>query len=128
MTHHFDPRAGRGASDELTRALRDLVAPPAGDGYWNGLEARIMSRIGALAPADVGPWPVLVAWMRPALVAAAAVVIVSAAALLHTQRAEASTAYETLLASPPGAAPVETALRPAMLGERDVTLGFLIAH
>jgi hypothetical protein len=128
MTNEFDSRPGRGAPDELTRALRDLVAPPAGDGYWDGLESRIMARIGAVAHVDAGPWSVLAGWMRPALVAAAAVVVVSAAALLHTEQAEASTAYETLMAAPPGAAPVETALRPAMLGERDVTLGLLLSR
>lgn len=128
MTHDHDSRADRGASDELTRALRAIVAPPANESYWDELESRVMARIATYGQADIGPWSVLAAWMRPALVAAAAAVIVSAAALLHTQQAEARVAYETLLTAPPGAAPVETALRPAMVGERDVTLGLLLAR
>ena len=128
MIHHFDPRSGRGASDDLTRALRDLVAPPADEGYWDGLESRVMARIATLGQAELGPWSVLAAWVRPALVAAAAAVIICTAALLHSERAEASVAYQTLLSTPPGAAPVETALSPAIVGERDVTLGLLIAH
>jgi len=128
MTYDHDSRANRGASDELTRALRALVAPPAGEGYWDGLESRIMARIAGYGQVDIGPWSVLATWIRPALVAAVAAVIVSVAALVHTQQAEARVAYETLLTAPPGAAPVETALRPAIVGERDVTLGLLLAR
>lgn len=128
MTFDHDSRANRAPSDELTRALRALVAPPAGEGYWDGLESRIMAHISSYAPLDIGPWSVLAAWMRPALVAAIAAVVVSVAALLHTQQAEARVAYESMLTTPPGAAPVETALRPAIVGERDVTLGLLLAR
>lgn len=128
MKNDHDSHADRGAPDELTQVLRAIVAPPTSESYWDGLEARILARVTSYGQVDIGPWSVLAAWMRPALVAAAAAVIVSAAALLHTQQAEARVAYETLLTAPPGAAPVETALRPAMVGERDVTLGLLLAR
>ena len=31
--------------DEVVRGLRSLYAAPAGDAYWNELEARIMARV-----------------------------------------------------------------------------------
>jgi hypothetical protein len=128
MTHDFQHPVGGHNNDELTRALRAVFAPPGGDAYWDGLARRITAHVVTRAHVDIGPWGVLAAWTRPAMIAAAAAVLVCAAALLHTRQAEARVAYESLLASPPGAAPAETAIRPALVGERDVTLGLLIAH
>lgn len=126
MTLHFR-RPGDGRDDEISSALRDLLAPPGGEAYWDGLEARIVARLGAAA--DVGPWGVLAAWMRPALVAAAAAVLFATGALLQARRAEARHAYQALVAPPVAAiSPAETALRPALQSERETTLQFLISH
>ena len=123
-----DIRRSNQADPAVTHALRALLAPPAHDGYWAELESRVMSRIAILGH-ETSPWGVLATWMRPALVAAAAAVLMAAGAVLHARDAEARVAYESLLApSPAAAAPVETALRPALMGERDVTLGFVIGH
>lgn len=121
-------RRSNQADPEVTHALRAVLAPPAHDGYWVELESRVMARIAILGH-DSSPWGVLTTWMRPALVAAAAAVLMAAGALVHARDADARVAYESLLTpSPASAAPVETALRPALMGERDVTLGFVIGH
>lgn len=127
MTLHFR-RPDDGRDEQITGALRELLAPPGGEAYWDGLEARIVARLGAAA-VDIGPWSVLAAWMRPALVAAAAAVLFAAGALMQSRRAEASHAYQALVAPPVAAiSPAETALRPALQSERETTLQFLISH
>lgn len=120
-------RPDEAANDEIASSLRSLLAPPGGDAYWDGLHARVMATVAARG-GDLGPWSVLAAWTRPAVIAAAAALLVCTAAVLHSRQAEARVAYESLMAAPPGAAPVETAIRPAFVGDRDVTLGFVIAH
>jgi hypothetical protein len=126
----LDFRRPDGRDEELTRAMRELLAPPSAAGYWDGLEARIMARIAARGAADAEPWGVLAAWARPAMVAAAAAVLMASAALLHARRIEARGAYEALLAPALGAVtPVETAaLLPPGSADRETTLRFLIAH
>jgi hypothetical protein len=128
MTQDTQHPHGGHDNDDLTRALRAVLAPPGGDAYWDAFARRITAHVVSRAHVEVGPWSVLAAWTRPAMIAAAAAVLICTAAVLHTRQAEARVAYESLLASPPGAAPAETAIRPALVGERDVTLGLLIAH
>ena len=72
MTHDF--RRPDGRDPALTRALRDLLAAPADAGYWDSLEARVMARVLARGQ-EPGPWSVLLAWARPAMVAAASVAL-----------------------------------------------------
>lgn len=127
MTLHFHRPDGR--DERLTGALRDLLAPPGGEAYWGGLESRILARLGGGAVVDLGPWSVLAAWMRPALVAAAAAVLFAVGALVQARRAEATNAYQVLVGAPVAAiSPAETALRPAIQTERETTLQFLISH
>ena len=114
--------------DGVTRALRELHAPPASDGYWAELEARIMARI---AQAETAWWSELGRWARPALAAAAALLIAAALLVFRSRDAETQVAYEDVLAAPTPIS-VAGAARPASLqgasGGRDETLRFLIAY
>ena len=77
----------RGQSDDnlVMRELRELHAPPGGDSYWAGLEARIMARIG-LAESMWGSECGRLA--RPALAAAAAHLIAARSATLQALHGE----------------------------------------
>jgi hypothetical protein len=114
--------------DPVTQALRDMHAPPGGDGYWAGLEARIMARIGQ---AEGAWWSELGRLARPALAAAAALLVAAGLLLFRTRDERVQIAYEDVLAAPTPISVAGTA-RPAALqdlhGERDETLRFLITY
>jgi hypothetical protein len=86
-------RGGRPAADEpddrpspddpLTRALRDVYAPPP-ERYWDSLESRVVAavRAGRSAPSSVSEWwHALAGWARPGLAAASVLVVVAGAAV-----------------------------------------------
>jgi hypothetical protein len=114
--------------DDVTRALRELHAPPVGESYWAALEARIMARIGQ---AETAWWSELGRWARPALVAAAAIVIAAGLVILRTREDAKQVAYEDVLAAPTPISVAGTA-RPSSLrglqNEREETLHFLITY
>jgi hypothetical protein len=114
--------------DHVTQGLRDLHAPPAGESYWAGLEARIMARIAQAEPAW---WSELGRWARPAIVAAAAIVVAAGLVIFRTREAATQVAYEDVLAAPTPIS-VAGAARPASLrglrNEREETLRFLITY
>jgi hypothetical protein len=114
--------------DPVTRGLREIHAPPAGESYWTSLEARIMARI---AQADSGWWYELGHLTRPALAAAAALLIAAALLVFRMRDEETQIAYEDVLAAPTPISVAGTA-RPASLqglhGGRDETLRFLITY
>ena len=62
-----------GGDDDITKALRDVYAPPAGDAYWDELESRILSYVRARGKTviPVNWWSDLAAWAGPGLAAAA---------------------------------------------------------
>jgi len=113
-----------GADDELVRDLRLLYAPPADEGYWRGLEARILSRLTEV-PA-IAWWEELDRWMRPALVAAALVLIASGVAVFRAYQLRQDGVYEAMLT--PTTLPVETAVRPVLQGEREATFRYLMTN
>jgi hypothetical protein len=96
--------------DDLTRELRALYAAPGDEGYWEGLEARILARVTQAGQASVW-WAELPQFARPALVAAAALIVAASAALVHARQLEARDAYATVIS----AAPVEAAARAASI-------------
>ena len=112
--------------DEVVRGLRSLYAAPAGDAYWNELEARIMARV---ADVELGWWTELDRWLKPALVAAAVLVITAGVAMFNAQRAETESAYDELFNPPPiPGAPVEaSAVQRATPDQRDNALRFIIS-
>src|SRR5262249_49287537 len=69
----------------VVRGLRSLYAAPAGDAYWNELEARIMARV---ADVELGWWTELDRWVRPAIAAAAVLLIAAGAAMFRARQAE----------------------------------------
>jgi len=109
--------------DEIVRGLRSLYAAPAGDAYWNELEARIMSRV---ADVELGWWSELDRWVRPALAAAAVLVLAAGVAMFRAHEAETEIAYDNMLSSP--AVPVSTAIRPALQNEHEAIVRFLFGH
>ena len=111
-----------GGDDEVTRGLRRLYAAPEGDSYWRGLEARILSRLTS-AP-SIGWWDELDHWMRPALAAAAVVLLAAGVAMFRAYQVEQDTTYEAMLT--PTTLPVETAVRPVLLEQRDATFRYLM--
>lgn len=109
--------------NDVVRGLRALYAAPAGDGYWNELESRIMARV---ADVELGWWTELERWVRPALAAAAVLVIAAGIAMFRAHQAEADIAAENMLSSP--AVPVSTAIRPALQDDREARIRFLFGR
>jgi hypothetical protein len=109
--------------DEVVRGLRSLYAAPAGDAYWNELEARIMARV---ADVELGWWTELERWVRPALVAAAVLLLAAGTAIVHARQSEADMAAENMLSAP--AVPVSTAIRPALQDDREARIRFLFGR
>lgn len=109
--------------DEVARGLRSLYAAPAGDAYWNELEARIMARV---ADVELGWWSELDRWVRPALAAAAVLLIAAGVAMFRAHEVEGDIAAENMLSSP--AVPVSTAIRPALQDDREARIRFLFGR
>jgi hypothetical protein len=109
--------------DEVARGLRSLYAAPAGDAYWNELQARIMSRV---ADVELGWWTELDRWVRPALAAAAVLLIAAGVAMFRAHEVEGDIAAENMLSSP--AVPVSTAIRPALQDDREARIRFLFGR
>ena len=122
MTDHLKLHSD--GDDEITRGLRQIYAAPAGDSYWRGLEARILSRLAA--PPSIGWWDELDRWMRPALAAAAVVLLAAGVALFRAYQADQADTYEAMLT--PTTLPVETAVRPVLQGQRDGTFRYLMTR
>lgn len=114
--------AGDG-DDEVTRELRALHLAPTEESYWTELETRIMHRVTEL---DLGWWGELDRWARPALVAAALLIMAAGVAMFRAHQNETEMVYEDILA--PGPAPVETAVRPTLEGDREATLRYVLGH
>jgi hypothetical protein len=110
---------------ELTNALRALHAPPGGEGYWDLLETRILTR---LARGDDGAvwWRELPEMARPGLVAAAAIIVAASFAIVRSHQLEARSAYASVISTAPLA--VEPSFRAASVGDGDVAIHFLLSR
>jgi hypothetical protein len=118
-----DFRLDSNDDDEVARGLRSLYAAPAGDAYWNELQARIMARV---ADVELGWWTELDRWVRPAMAAAAVLLIAAGVAMFRAHEVEADIAAENMLSSP--AVPVSTAIRPALQDDREARIRFLFGR
>lgn len=108
-----------GGDGELTPALRELYAAPAGEGYWDGLEAGILARIGleGAAPAPAPQWwQVLGSWSRLGLAAAGIAAIVAGVTALREREAELQESYEMVLEADPA---LSTPMAVVIPGPRD---------
>jgi hypothetical protein len=114
---------GGGDEDEVTRGLRAIYVAPTDQSYWTELETRIMHRVTDL---DLGWWGELDRWARPALIAAALLIMAAGVAMFRAHQTETEMVYEDILA--PGPAPVETAVRPTLEGDREATLRYVLGH
>jgi hypothetical protein len=108
--------------DDIARGLRRIYAAPADDGYWRGLEARILSRLTS-AP-SIGWWDELDRWMRPALAAAAVILLAAGVAMFRAYQDDREVTYEAMLT--PTTLPVETAVRPMLQERREATFRYLM--
>ena len=117
--------APEGSDEDVTRALRELVAPPADPAYWSGLEQQIMARVAA----GTEWWSAFDGWVRIGLAAAAAVVVIAGSVALRSRDAEARLAYEAVMESSSGV-PVAgpTAMRPASATTREATLRYVMSY
>ncbi len=91
---------------ELVDALRDVYAPPSEDGYWSGLEGRIMARLRQ-AEEQGEWWGVFAEWRVTGLVAAGLMLSLAGAALWRDyddqasrQELAAGAAYRTVFGGP----------------------------
>jgi hypothetical protein len=109
--------------DEVVRGLRSLYAAPAGDAYWNELEARIMARV---ADVELGWWTELDRWARPALAAAAVLVLAAGVAMFRARQVEQEIAADSMLSAP--AVPVSSAVRPTLQDDREARIRFLFGR
>jgi hypothetical protein len=106
--------------EQITRGLRGLYAAPAGDGYWNEFESRIMARV---ADVELGWWTELDRWVRPAMAAAAVLLLTAGAAMFRAHQAESDLAIDNMLSGP--SVPVSTAIRPALDNDREARIRYL---
>jgi hypothetical protein len=118
-----DIRLYNSEDDEVVSGLRSLYAAPSGDGYWNELEARIMSRV---ADVELGWWTELDRWVRPALAAAAALLLATGLAMYRAHQVEQEIAAESMLTAP--AVPVSTAIRSIPQDDREARIRFLFGR
>jgi hypothetical protein len=87
----FDPN---GRNDDVTRGLRVMYAAPEAEGYWDGLESRIMRYI---LTADGGPWwTAFGGWTRAGAVAAAIAIIAVGLGTRGAREAELRAAYQAI--------------------------------
>ena len=77
-----------GADPSVTMLLRAAYAPPHGDGYWEGFESRIMSRIAAGAEAVTPWWSVMAEWKSVGLIAATITLLVTGATVMRDMALE----------------------------------------
>jgi hypothetical protein len=113
------------------RALRSMYAPPAGDDYWDGLEARVLARVRGARLAAPDDWTaVLASWGRVGVAAAAAAALVAGVALAEARRrTDAQNARAVaVLVNEPAAVPAVAATGPDEGRAREATLQYLIAH
>lgn len=123
-----------GPDAELTKALREIYAPPAPASYWDGLEQQIMSyvRDRSATVIPVNWWSDLASWAGPGL-AAAALLFVAAGLVLSSQKDEdLRVSYEAVtdsLASEflPGAVQVVQAPHDGS-SQREATFRYVMSH
>lgn len=117
---------GDGADAKIVDGLRAIHAPPGGESYWRGLEARILARVAQAGLPEIAWWSELGRWARPALVAAAMLLFAAGVAMFRTSRDEEQVAYDAMLT--PAPLPVETVVRPVLQGEREAAFRYLLTQ
>ena len=120
----YTERPGDGPDEAVVAALRAMHAAPSGEGYWDGLEARIMARVAG----DRGSvWPFFTRWAPAGLIAAAAALLMAGYALKRVEAEKASVAYETAMRNASPLA-VQTVLGLPGTPVREATFEYVITH
>jgi hypothetical protein len=112
--------------DELTSHLRAIVAPPADDAYWTGLEQRIMARLER-GREEKRWWALSAQVYQFGLLAAGLTLIVAASVFLRERALERRMAYETVIESPSGE-PQQVFARRGLVPDRQATLRAVTDH
>ena len=111
--------------DEVTNHLRALVAPPADETYWAGLEQRIAARL--VRGRDEGRWWALSERAYQfGLMAAGLTLIVATSVFLRERALERRMAYESVIEAP--AAIPQTFARRGLVPDRQATLRAVTDH
>jgi hypothetical protein len=116
----LNPNDDDEGDEQIAHGLRALFAAPAGDGYWNELEARIMARV---ADVELGWWTELDRWVRPAIAAAAVLLLAAGVAVFRARQLESEIAADNMLSAP--SVPASTAIRPSLDNEREARIRYL---
>jgi hypothetical protein len=110
--------------DELTTHLRAIVAPPAEESYWLGLEQRILARIER-GQADGKWWALSERAYQIGLLAAGLTLIVAGSMYLRERALERRMAYETVIEAP---AQQKVFARRGLVPDRQATLRAVTDH
>lgn len=110
---------------EVTNHLRAIVAPPADETYWAGLEQRIAARI--VRGRDEGRWWALSERAYQfGLLAAGITLIVATSVFLRDRALERRMAYESVIEAP--AVIPQTFARRGLVPDRQATLRAVTDH
>lgn len=114
------------ADERVTAFLRARHAPPADEGYWDSLEARILAQA---AGGDVGVWwAIPPRWTRAGLVAAGIALAAAGLALATAREAEARRAFVEVMSAPTVIQAEMAARAETGAAGREATLRYLIEH
>ena len=120
----YTERPGDGPDEDVVALLRAMYSPPQGEAYWEGLEARILSKVAG----DRGSvWPFFARWAPAGLIAAAAALLMAGYALQRLNEEEASVAYETAIRNASPLA-VQTVMGRPGTPVREATFEYVITH
>jgi hypothetical protein len=119
-TDHWTP-----GDATLTAALRALYAAPTDEGYWDSLEARILSHL-ARGDERSGWYGELADMVRPGLIAAAGLILVAGLAMMHSRQDDARSAYATVIS--PASAGLGPATHNSSVGDGDAAIHFILSH
>lgn len=123
MSYDLEGREPGGREERVVAFLRERHAAPADAGYWDALEARVMSRVRG---EPVEWWEALSGWMGRGLVAAGIAALLAGLAFQSQNRVVAARiAYESVLDSSPAAT---VAGAPRATTEREAAIRYLISH
>jgi hypothetical protein len=110
--------------DELTTHLRAIVAPPAEESYWLGLEQRILARIER-GQSEGKWWALSERAYQIGLLAAGLTLIVAGSMYLRERALERRMAYETVIEAP---AQQKVFARRGLVPDRQATLRAVTDH